>query len=167
MNVTRDGLKGVLDVLLLFAVVASGVAMAAFFAAGLWLFSKGALMILGLIQPSGHAEAMVEAFAGLECLFIAPLGYLALIVMAELVRKVRLGGSQTPDLTADVGVLKSLVTSLIIAVISTHILGTVVGTEALTFQLIGPRLLVVVVLAAYWWLLQVAHRKGKLPGDSQ
>ena len=114
----------------------SAVVMAFLFGAGFALFYRAIALIVGGTAEAGsdlHASALVQVLKGLEYFFLAPLAYLVFLTMIRFVRTVvTLGDYRFAE--EQMHGVKSLITSLMIAVVGTDLLSKILGPRGLTWD---------------------------------
>jgi hypothetical protein len=139
--------------------------MVLLFALAFWEIGKAVAVFMHLaVGPDSRvppeSQAIMVALKGIEYLFLAPMSFLVYRSLANYVVERARGGSGT-SAEEEVTETKRLVTSLMFAVVATDLIGRVLSPEGLLARPPIYELCLLVILAAYMFLL---HRM-RSPSD--
>jgi len=109
------------------------------------------------LMSTPESEAITVALKGIEYLFLAPMSFLVYRSLAIYVADMANGG-HNPAAKCAVTEAKSLVTSLMIAVVATDLVGKVLSPDGLAQRRPIYELILIVVLSGYYLML---HYIGK------
>jgi hypothetical protein len=109
------------------------------------------------LTSTPESEAITVALKGIEYLFLAPMSFLVYRSLAIYVADMANGG-HNPAARSAVTEAKSLVTSLMIAVVATDLVGKVLSPDGLAQRRPIYELILIVVLGGYYLML---HHIGK------
>jgi len=99
-----------------------------------------------------ESAVLTTALKGIELLFLAPMSFLVYRSLGNYVAS-KASGREDPDAEAAVTESKGLVTSLMVAVVATDLVGKVLSPDGLAAHPPIYELLLIVILVAYFYLL--------------
>ncbi len=146
-----------IELMYLIGAICAGVLMISLFVAAFWEIG-GAVFVFFRILPSRNpkfasdSDALVVALKGIEYLFLAPMSFLVYRNLAIYVAA-QVTGSENSQAEVAVTETKGLVTSLMIAVVATDLVGKALSPEGLAERPPVYELTLMVVLGAYFFLL--------------
>jgi hypothetical protein len=139
-----------LDFLMLFGVFITVLFMLGLFVVSFILIGHAFIVLV----TATSSQALITVLQGLEYLLVAPLPFLLFWALLRYIPKLtRGGGIEGTD--HEIRSIKVLMMSLMISVVATELVGKIVSPSTFTFQEAAPRLLTIMVFAAYLLALQL------------
>jgi uncharacterized protein YacL len=149
--------------LILLAACASSVLMGGLLITGVFEVGKGCLVYFGWYSlPAGilsrEASTLHFAIRGIELLLLAPLAFLVLLSLARYIDSSR--KSTVDERTrCDLLRVKALSVGLLIAVVAADLVGKILSHDGLSYTAAVSESLVIVVLGAYFFILEKLARE--------
>jgi len=120
------------------------------------MYRSCARQLLCELDDANDDVAVQFALKGIESIFVAPVGFLAIhCISIYIMRRMKAGRCGEIDNVDDrpVAELKAWTLSLMIAVVATDLIGRLVGKTPFERERVIAECVVITVLAAVWWMV--------------